>query len=133
MITTDRLLLRQWRESDRDVWAAMNADPAVMEFFPALLSREESDRALDAFTERVERDGFGWWAAERLDTGAFIGMIGLVDSRLNQRSIAVMKRLHMMLTDTTFDHPAVPEGHILREHVVYRLTRKDWLSDQRRG
>jgi RimJ/RimL family protein N-acetyltransferase len=76
--TTPRLLLRRWRESDRAAFAAMNADPRVMEFFPSILSREESDRAV---TERIyahfERYGFGLCAAELRETGAFTGFIGL--------------------------------------------------------
>lgn len=76
--TTPRLLLRRWRESDRAAFAALNADPRVMEFFPSVLSREESDRAV---TERIhahfERYGFGFCAAELRETGAFMGFIGV--------------------------------------------------------
>ena len=46
-LTTDRLLLRQWRDSDREPFAALNADPAVMEHFPALQTREQSDALID--------------------------------------------------------------------------------------
>ena len=51
---TPRLRLRQWRESDREPFAALNADPTVMEFFPALITREASDASIDArgFTAR---------------------------------------------------------------------------------
>jgi aspartate/methionine/tyrosine aminotransferase len=38
-LTTDRLLLRQWRDADLDPWAAMNADPGVREFVPETLTR----------------------------------------------------------------------------------------------
>ncbi|MER7248105.1 GNAT family N-acetyltransferase [Kribbella sp. NPDC000426] len=76
-LTTDRLLLRQWRDSDREPFAALNADPAVMEHFPATQTREQSDalidRQLDAFAER----GWGLWALEVRDTGEFIGFTGL--------------------------------------------------------
>ena len=46
-IHTQRLLLRRWREQDRAAFAALNADPRVMEHFPALLTRQESDALLD--------------------------------------------------------------------------------------
>ena len=76
-LRTERLLLRRWREADRAPFAALNADPEVMEHFPAPLSREESD----AFVDRIEafwaEYGFGLWAVERLDTGQFIGFDGL--------------------------------------------------------
>jgi 3-dehydroquinate dehydratase/shikimate dehydrogenase len=42
-ITTERLLLRPWRSSDRAPFAALNGDPRVMEWFPAPLTHEQSD------------------------------------------------------------------------------------------
>lgn len=80
-LTTDRLLLRNWRDSDREPFAALNADPAVMEHFPATQTREQSDalidRQLSAFAER----GWGLWAVEVRDTGEFIGFTGLAVPR----------------------------------------------------
>ena len=49
-LRTERLLLRGWRAGDREPFAALNADPVVMEHFPAPLSRAESD----AFVDRIE-------------------------------------------------------------------------------
>ena len=46
-LDTERLRLRRWRESDREPFAALNADPVVMEHFPALSSRAESDAMVD--------------------------------------------------------------------------------------
>ena len=43
LLTTERLILRQWQESDRDAFARLNADPVVREFFPRVQTREESD------------------------------------------------------------------------------------------
>jgi ribosomal-protein-alanine N-acetyltransferase len=74
---TDRLLLRHWRPEDRAPFAAMNADPEVMEHFLAPLTRAESD----AFVDRIEgvfaERGFGLWAVEVRATGEFIGFTGL--------------------------------------------------------
>ena len=81
-IGTERLILRNWRQSDREVFARMNADPAVMEHFPALLSRAESDALVDIAESHLEKLGFGPWAAELRETGEFIGYIGLVIPRL---------------------------------------------------
>lgn len=80
-IKTDRLLLRRWRDEDREPFARMNADPAVMKHFPALLSRAESDRLADDIEAHFERYGFGAWAAELRATGVFIGFIGLAVPR----------------------------------------------------
>lgn len=76
-LRTERLLMRRWRESDRDPFADLNADPEVMRYFPALLTREESDAAVDRFERRFNQQGFGLWALEVLATGEFIGFTGL--------------------------------------------------------
>lgn len=76
-LTTERLLLRQWRHSDLDAWAAMNADPQVREFWPELLTREQAAASLEYFGSELARRGWGWWAVEVSATGEFIGMAGL--------------------------------------------------------
>ena len=76
-IRTDRLLLRRWRNADCEPWAAMNADPRGMEFFPALLTREESDRRADRIEAHFEKHGFGLWAVEIPGVVPFAGFIGL--------------------------------------------------------
>ena len=76
-LTTDRLLLRQWRDSDREPFAALNADPAVMEHFPALQTREQSDALIDRNIPEFDGRGWGLWALEVKDTGEFIGFTGL--------------------------------------------------------
>jgi RimJ/RimL family protein N-acetyltransferase len=76
-IETPRLLLRAWRDSDREPFARMNADPQVMEFFPACLTREQSDGLVDRIEANMRRDGYSFFAAELRQTGEFIGFIGL--------------------------------------------------------
>lgn len=75
MIRTARLVLREWREDDREPWAAMNADPEVMEYFPSVLDRGESDAVFDRLSAGVSDRGWGLWAVEH--EGAFIGFTGL--------------------------------------------------------
>jgi RimJ/RimL family protein N-acetyltransferase len=170
---TDRLLLRRWRESDREPFAEMNADPIVMEHFPALLTSGESDAFVDRIERHFEEHGYGLWAVEALDTQSFIGYVGLwpatfeahftpaveVGWRLrracwghgyateaaraalaygfgvvrldeivsmtavtNVRSQRVMQKLGMTRDPSDdFDHPALPEGHRLQRHVLYRV------------
>jgi RimJ/RimL family protein N-acetyltransferase len=67
-LTTDRLILRQWRDEDRPDFAALNADPVVMEYFPKTRSRAESDAVLDILINHIDKHGFGFWALERRDT-----------------------------------------------------------------
>lgn len=74
---TPRLRLRQWRDSDREPFAAMNADPAVMEFFAALQSRASSDASIDAWQSQLATQGWSNWAAELVESGQFIGFVGL--------------------------------------------------------
>ena len=76
-ITTDRLLLRRWRDSDRLPFQAMNADPRVMEFMPSLLSPDESDALVDRAQAHFDRHGYGSFAAELIENHSFIGFIGL--------------------------------------------------------
>jgi len=74
---TDRLRLRQWLASDREPFAALNADPRVMEFFPATLDRATSDGAADYCEALIAKRGWGFWAAEVKGSGQFIGFVGL--------------------------------------------------------
>lgn len=76
-LRTPRLLLRNWREDDREPFAAMNSDPLVMEHFPALLSRAESDAGIDRQLAHFEKYGWGFWALEIRQSGEFIGFVGL--------------------------------------------------------
>lgn len=77
ILRTEQLLLRQWRESDRDPWAALNADPEVMRHFPSTLTREQSDDFVDRHHALIEQQGWGLWAAEVPGVAPFIGFIGL--------------------------------------------------------
>ena len=82
VLATPRLLLRPWRDADREPFAAMSADPQVMEFFPATLTRPESDAFVDRTIEGfVERGGWGWFVVCERASGAFIGIAGLAPVR----------------------------------------------------
>jgi ribosomal-protein-alanine N-acetyltransferase len=75
-LETPRLRLRRWRDADREAFAAINADPRVMEHFLAALSREESDELIDRIEDGFEERGFGLWALEA-GGGELIGFTGL--------------------------------------------------------
>jgi RimJ/RimL family protein N-acetyltransferase len=184
-VRTDRLLLRSWQDADRGAFAALNADPRVTRYLASSLTREDSDALVDRICRGWRRRGYGLWAVERLDSGEFIGYVGLwpaafkarftpaveVGWRLarahwghgfateggrealrygfevaglaevvsftavtNRRSWRVMERLGMRRdVDGDFDHPAVPPGHPARPHVLYRLTREQWVHRKAGG
>jgi RimJ/RimL family protein N-acetyltransferase len=100
-LATERLVLRSWRLGDRDPFAAMNADPAVMEFFESPLTRSQSDDLAQRFEVELASRGFCPWAVEEPASGAFIGFVGL----------------HEVSTTLTFS-PAVEVG--------WRLDRPFW-------
>lgn len=76
-IRTDRLLLRGWRATDKEPYALLNSDSEVMRYFPATLTREQSDQMVDRMLAAWTANSFGLWAVERLDSGEFIGFVGL--------------------------------------------------------
>lgn len=76
-IRTPRLLLRRWRDEDLPPFAALNADPMVMEHFPALLSRAESDLLAARIRQGMQERGFGLWAVEVPGVAPFAGFVGL--------------------------------------------------------
>lgn len=171
-IRTARLLMRPWRDEDREPFAEMNADPVVMEHFPAPLAREESDAFVDRIEAHFAEHGYGLWVIED-DTG-FLGFTGLnwatfdapfnpslevgwrlkrdawgkgyaseaataalargfeeqeritsFTSLTNERSWRVMERIGLR-RDSEFEHPRVPEGSPIRQHVLYVADRQTW-------
>ena len=174
MIETERLLLRPWQPGDRAPFARLNADPEVMEHFPATLDAAASDALVDRLEAAWAEDGISIAAVERRSDAAFLGMAGLARVRFaplegcteigwrfarehwgqgyateaarawlahgfdalglaeviaftvpaNRRSQAVMARLGMRRDPgRDFDHPALPEGHPIRPHVVFAVAK----------
>jgi ribosomal-protein-alanine N-acetyltransferase len=78
---TDRLILRRWYDSDRAPFAAMNADPAVMEYYPAPLTAAASDAMIDRIDATFATEGLGLWAVEVPGVAPFIGYTGLWPAR----------------------------------------------------
>ena len=100
-LETGRLILRRWRDADRDPYAAMSADPAVMDWLDGTRSRAESDAQIDRFEAQLEQRGHGVLALERKADGAFLGFAALA------------------VTDRP---PPVPQG----VEVGWRLARQVW-------
>ncbi len=76
-INTERLIMRDWRESDLAPWAAMNADPEVRRYLGPLLTFEQASAWVLNFQDGLDRRGFGFWALEVRASGRFIGFTGL--------------------------------------------------------
>ncbi|NPV19440.1 GNAT family N-acetyltransferase [Bradyrhizobium aeschynomenes] len=76
-IGSQRLILREWRDEDRAPFAAMSADPAVMQFLRALPTRQACDQWIDFQIAHQAEHGFGFWVVETRASGAFLGAVGL--------------------------------------------------------
>ncbi|ELN4659197.1 GNAT family N-acetyltransferase, partial [Escherichia coli] len=72
-----RLILRPWQEADRLPFYQLNADPAVMRYFPKCLTRTESDLLIDKCQALIEQQGWGFWAVELKSEQRLIGLTGL--------------------------------------------------------
>ncbi len=101
-LRTERLILRNWEERDRDLFHRINCDEQVMEFFPFRRDRAAADAKMDEFRETIARQGFGWTAAEIAATGECIGFVGL---------------------SRTEDTPFMPEGTV---EIGWRLAPEFW-------
>ena len=168
---TGRLILRGWKDTDRETFARMNSNNNVMRYFPACLTDLESDAFVDRIVAELQETGHGLFAVELKESGEFIGYVGFhrfrfdapfspgweigwrlsdrhwgkgyateaasacidmarktqLTDRLysftaveNTRSENVMKRIGMNLAGT-FGHPALPDGHWLKEHILYSI------------
>ncbi|GLQ08907.1 acetyltransferase [Devosia yakushimensis] len=78
-LETERLLLREWRDADRDAFAAIVADPHVMRFYPATRSRAEADAWIDKMIEGRANGTGQFLAVERKSDGAMLGLTGTAD------------------------------------------------------
>ena len=78
-LRTERLLLRDWRDADLEPFAALNADPEVMQHFRGTLTREQSDAFAERIRGKLRENGWGLWAVEVIDGPPFIGFVGLAE------------------------------------------------------
>src|SRR5688500_6774185 len=81
MLSTARLILRPWRDEDLAPFAALNADTAVMEHFPAPLGRGRSDALVERFRAPLAAHGYAPWAVEVRGGAPFVGIVGLLRPR----------------------------------------------------
>jgi len=179
-LETERLKLRQWNDSDLPIFAQINADANVMEYYPSTLSEAESNGMATKIKELISERSWGFWAVETKKCKEFIGFVGLhkptydlpvkscveigwrlssehwgkgfateagseclrfafeelmlsevysFTSVTNKRSWSVMERLGMKDMRENFEHPIIPEGNPLREHVLYKITSDQFYNN----
>jgi RimJ/RimL family protein N-acetyltransferase len=94
-ISTERLIMRGWQESDLAPWAEMNADPQVRQYLGPLLTFEQASAWVLDFQDDLDRYGFGFWALEVRASGEFIGFTGLgtVDEEMPFTGVELAWRL----------------------------------------
>jgi len=181
MLETNRLLLRQWQESDFMPFAKLNADVEVRRYFPDVQTQENSIRDAKTCQSLIAEKGWGFWAVELKSTNEFIGFIGLhepsadlpfspcveIGWRLSKQfwghgyategakevlsyafkvlnldevvsftvlentpSRAVMSRIGLSQCLENFNHPDIALDHPLSEHVLYKITKREWFSQK---
>ncbi len=77
LFTSERLGFRDWTPGDLDAFAEINADPEVMQHFPKRLDKNETEQFIQRLQAQYQQKGYTYFATEILNTGAFIGFIGL--------------------------------------------------------
>ena len=82
-IKTARLILRQWTAADHEPYIQLNQDADVMEFFPSILSPEETLTQINRLSSHIVAYGYGFFALERKDNNRFIGFTGLSHPRFD--------------------------------------------------
>ena len=76
-LCSDRVKLRQWRQADLAPFALLNQDSRVMRFFPSPLNAKQSDQLAERLMGLITEKGWGFWALELIESGEFIGFVGL--------------------------------------------------------
>lgn len=176
--TSPRLGFRPFTPEDLDSFADLNADEDVMEYFPKRLTTEESEALMNSYNEHIAEYRYGFYAVDLIETGNFIGLIGLKNTTfeadftpvveigwrlhkhywhkgyategakrclrfgfnahqmteiysfapiINEPSIRVMQKIGMTKI-SEFNHPNVENGHALKTHSLYKLTKSDYLK-----
>ncbi len=76
-LESDRIILRQWKDSDIPVFAELNADSEVMRYFPETRTEQQTRDMVSVVSAGINKTGWGFWAAELKKSGEFIGFVGL--------------------------------------------------------
>lgn len=183
ILETKRLILRSWHEDDLEPMLKINQDPKVMEYFPAVVNKEETLSFIDRIFKHQDAYAYSLYAVELKSTHEMIGFIGLLHRtkaeldvpfnpsteigwRLsskhwgkglategagavldyafyvldlpeivsftvvgNKKSRRVMEKIGLIYTPgDDFEHPKLPDDSPLKKHVLYRLTKAQYVQ-----
>jgi RimJ/RimL family protein N-acetyltransferase len=126
-LRTERLVLRAWREADREPFAALNADPEVMRHFPSTLDRTESDAMVDRIVERMDHQGYGLWAVDVVGGPQCIGFIGLNPIPFETAFTPALE-VGWRLARSAWGHGYAPEGAIASVDFAFSSIRLDGVE-----
>lgn len=76
-LETERLKLVAWQEHHVAPFAAINVDPEVMRYFPAVATEAQTRAIVNAWRTQFEERGWSNWAVELKGSSEFIGFVGL--------------------------------------------------------
>ena len=77
IFTSDRLGFRNWLKEDIEQFAKINADLEIMKYFSKPLTFIESEKQIYRYKKHYDKYGYNYFATELLDSGEFIGAVGL--------------------------------------------------------
>ena len=128
MIETERLLLRRWKEEDREPFYRVNSDPRVMEFMPECLTRAESGQLFERINEHFRKHGFGLFAAELRKEQLFIGFIGLAVPSFKAHFTPCVEIGWRLAADHWGRGLATEGAEAVAEHVFTELALEELVS-----
>ena len=102
MIETPRLILRRWKDSDRPAFAAICADPEVMQWLGGVLTPEQAGQRIDRVEATFEALGYGRFLVERKSDGAFLGWCGVMPCHESVTPIAGQPEIGWRLVTTAW-------------------------------
>tara|TARA_B110000208_G_scaffold189213_1_gene250322 strand:- start:870 stop:1403 length:534 start_codon:yes stop_codon:yes gene_type:complete len=76
---SERLGFRNWNENDKSKMGMINSDPKVMEHFPTIPTQKQTDEFIDRMKTQFSKNGFCYFAVDKLDSNEFIGFIGIAE------------------------------------------------------
>lgn len=118
-IETDRLILRRWRDEDLEPFAKMNADPTVMEFFPDVMTIEETKESVERYVRHFDDHGFGFWVAEVMGKESFAGVIGIAYTRFDSHFTPAVE-VGWRLARKHWGNGYAPEGAVAAIDFAFR-------------
>lgn len=81
ILQSDRLGFRPWCDTDMELMVSINSDPDVMQYFPSVMSRQQTEDSVQRFQRHQQEHGYCYFAVDQLQTKSFIGFIGLMQQQ----------------------------------------------------